>query len=408
VYYSLVIVALVILACLEIFEDKNWAILIHLTRILGFVAALILVFNRQYFTSIRVAAYVILITSIWGSIISPTQSSFHFLVFPFGVISLYFSTKTWETITYAILCGIYFCIAQYVNTNYFKPEPSNSYFLSLVLIYSAFFFASVLYFWELRYLEHRITTQNKELHEQNKHLESINKELLSINDFKNKLFSIVSHDLKNPFSSVYGITDLLKKNFSKNPPEKNEMMISIIHKNIDVINVMLNDLMTWARSHSDSIQISEERVSVRNICESIRESLSQQLSEKSIKLLNQVPEWFYIESDSTIISIIIRNFLQNAIKFSKDDGVIIIECLTNSQSKSIRVVDHGIGIPPEIEEKIGKSAIENSGIGTRNEVGHGLGLSLCFDLANVIGGSISVSNNVGSQGTTAEITLPNN
>jgi signal transduction histidine kinase len=240
------------------------------------------------------------------------------------------------------------------------------------------------------------------LYVSNKERKRMNNELKELNHIKNKMMGIIAHDLRSPMSSMQGIFFLLK-NEDLEINEVREMAAELevsIQENIN----MMDNLLSWAKSQMRGLKIDIETVSVFESVDEVIENCALQASHKSIALLNEVDPNIEVEADINLLQLIIRNLVNNAIKFSNQGDTVTIMTEENSDEVTFKIKDTGIGIPKE--ERDGLFSLQgNSRSGTNDENGSGLGLKLCKEFVEKQNGTIDLETAVG-EGTTFYVRLP--
>ncbi|WP_250432920.1 tetratricopeptide repeat-containing sensor histidine kinase [Hanstruepera flava] len=247
---------------------------------------------------------------------------------------------------------------------------------------------------ELEEKNKKIELQNEAILEQTKHLEDINK-------VKDKLFSIVSHDLKDSLTSIKGFIDLLQEG-SLTQSEFNNL-IPELSENANNASLLLFNLLNWSKSQMQSLEPSPSLFDIQEVFEEKTQLLEQKLDKKGILLRNKTLRDF-VYADRSMVEIVIQNLLSNAIKFSKEGDTITIANHISSGKSILSVSDTGVGISPENQKKLFKSNSFTT-IGTGNEKGTGLGLSICKELVDLNHGKIWVESDLNS-GSTFYVELP--
>lgn len=231
-------------------------------------------------------------------------------------------------------------------------------------------------------------------------------ELRKLNAVKDKFFSVIAHDLKGPFSGMSGLIDLLNEEFDEMPDAQRRELIGLLSGAGQNFGKLLDNLLSWARMQ---IKHSQPEVSKLDITEVISESagvLELMMDRKQQKLIRrheQAPLW--VMADRNMLDTVIRNLLGNAIKFSYEHSVIIIQTFTEGSFACMRVQDHGAGISEKQLEKLFNLETTFSYKGTSNESGTGLGLILCKEMLEAMGGSIALTSKEG-EGTTFTCKIP--
>ena len=227
------------------------------------------------------------------------------------------------------------------------------------------------------------------------------------NKTKDKFFSIIAHDLKSPFQSMLGFSEMLDNKFDKFDSKKRKQFIGIIHQGLQDTYKLLENLLCWSRSQSGLIDFNPEKINLYLISKEACELLNLSAENKSIKLINKIPERIYIESDIDMLSTVIRNLISNAIKFTPKGGQISIETEIIQHFIKISVKDTGVGISKEIQSKLFDITKNTSTPGTENERGTGLGLIICKEFVEKHGGKICIESEIG-KGSTFSFTIPFN
>jgi signal transduction histidine kinase len=224
-------------------------------------------------------------------------------------------------------------------------------------------------------------------------------QLLELNATKDKFFNIVAHDLKNPFTSLIGSSELLFRNIDQLDNEKIKTLALILNDSSKSGYAILQNLLDWSRSQTGLLKLNPERINLKNLIDEHILNFEQLSVNKGIKINSEVKEDLFISSDKNMIKTIMRNLLTNAIKYSYRSGKIIVKADVNDRDVRISVKDNGIGIPEENIENIFRIDAKFSVPGTENELGTGLGLKLCKEFAEKLGGRIWVesSENKGSE-----------
>ncbi|MCD4793071.1 MAG: PAS domain-containing sensor histidine kinase [Bacteroidales bacterium] len=221
-----------------------------------------------------------------------------------------------------------------------------------------------------------------------------------LNAEKDKFFSIIAHDLKNPLNLMLGFSDLLIRNFDKYNNKEKKEYINIIQQSVQNTYKLLENLLLWSRAQRGTIDFYPENRNLYLLSANTIELLIQSSESKSITLSNQIPKDLYIEADENMFLTILRNLISNAIKFTPKGGKITIKAhsVTDKNKHSfaeISVKDNGIGIAKETLAQLFTISENVSTKGTEDEVGTGLGLMLCKEFVEKHGGKIRVESEVG-------------
>jgi PAS domain S-box-containing protein len=235
------------------------------------------------------------------------------------------------------------------------------------------------------------------------------RELRISNKTKDKFFSIIAHDLKAPFSSMLGFSDLLKEGFYEMEVEEQKEIINLIHKGIKNTYELLDNLLFWASSQNGRIVFKPEKMNLFLLSNKEVNFLAQQANNKFITIENKINKTQIITGDKMMLSIIIRNLINNAIKFTPKGGKLMIGCSLNNTNEDSYIElyfkDNGVGIPEERQSKLFDISENTSTKGTEKEVGTGLGLMLCNEFVKSHNGEISFDSEMG-KGTTFYVKIP--
>ena len=244
-----------------------------------------------------------------------------------------------------------------------------------------------------------IVEKNDELVIQTDQLQRSNHDLNVANATKDKLFSIIAHDLKNPFQGIIGLSEILHTKFdSLIENERTEYLYQI---NISSKNTytLLENLLTWARNQTQSIQYKPETVSVLSVVNETMGVLNLNLKNKKIGFLNNVLPEHCVISDKNMLTTIIRNLISNAIKFTPELGTISISSERSYDRIMIRIKDTGVGMGQDTINKLFRIDQHHTTRGTAGERGTGLGLMLCRDFIMYNKGTLNIESEPGKGST---------
>jgi signal transduction histidine kinase/ligand-binding sensor domain-containing protein len=255
--------------------------------------------------------------------------------------------------------------------------------------------------------QQQIEEQTEELLTQKEDLENANKHLQELNSTKDKFFSIIAHDLKNPFNTILGFAELLSKNFVKLTDEKRHYFADIIFKStVNVFN-LLDNLLQWSRSQTSRIIFDPVILDLKPLIGENIDLLKETSQQKNITLDLKVEDGYTAYADRNMFNTVVRNLLSNAVKFSSPGGTVRIGAEPDGKLIKIYVSDDGIGIPKNEMDNLFRVDAHFSREGTAGEGGTGLGLILCNEYVTKNDGKIWVESEEG-KGTTFYFTLPLN
>ncbi|HPO62460.1 MAG TPA: tetratricopeptide repeat-containing sensor histidine kinase [Candidatus Kapabacteria bacterium] len=245
----------------------------------------------------------------------------------------------------------------------------------------------------------------KKSNELNSELQSKNKELEEVNFTKDKFFSIIAHDLKNPLGNFKAVTSLMAESYEAFSENEKIEYIKIIKDSSQHLYSLLENLLEWSRSQRGLIKINKIDFNLNNSISQIFDLMRNNANAKKIKLENFVSDEFNIFADVNLFNTVIRNLVSNAIKFTKENGTISTNAFTEEENVIISVKDTGIGMEQAKLNKLFRIDVNISTSGTANEEGTGLGLILCKEFTEKQGGKIWVESEVG-KGASFFISLP--
>jgi len=263
---------------------------------------------------------------------------------------------------------------------------------------------------ELIIAKEEIEHQNKEKEKHAEELILINKELeqsINLNADKDLFISVLAHDLRNPFGVLLGYTDLLSENIRDLKVDEVLKLVRQINKSSHDTYNLLEDLLKWSRFRIGKVPFSIQNLDFTIICKEIVDTLKISASKKHIKIKNYSGEEISVMADPEMLKAILRNLITNAIKYTNTNGTIDIDVKKTDSGIIISVSDNGIGIESDRLHELFDITRFHTTPGTENESGTGLGLLLCREFVEKLGGSIWVESVFGS-GSTFYFTIPDN
>lgn len=236
-------------------------------------------------------------------------------------------------------------------------------------------------------------------------LKKYTSELKELNASKDKFFSLIAHDLKSPFNSIAGFSELLAEQVRNNDTEGIEKYAEIIQKSSKRAMDLLTNLMDWSRSQTGRMEFNPEYFEMIDLIRDIANLFIPIAEQKSITIVHDLPSNAPVYADKDMIGAVLRNLLSNAIKFTYKNGNIRISAKDAGENLMVTIVDNGIGIPPEAVDKLFRIDNKYSTPGTQNEKGTGLGLILCREFVQKNGGDIWLESDQ-EAGSTFCFTIP--
>ncbi|PAU94118.1 hypothetical protein CK503_07855 [Aliifodinibius salipaludis] len=240
------------------------------------------------------------------------------------------------------------------------------------------------------------------LYRSNRERKRVNRELEELNKVKDKMMAIIAHDLRSPMASMKGVLYLLKDE-DLEVDEVREIALELEMSIMENIT-MMDNLLSWAHSQMSGLEIELEILNAHELVEDVLENCSLQAEHKSISLSNEIEPNLKVKADSNLLQLVIRNLVNNAIKFSKEGDAVTVMAEEQSNMITFKVKDTGIGIPKKQQSDIFLLQ-GNSRPGTNDETGSGLGLQLCKEFVEEQNGTIDLESTEG-EGTTFYVTLP--
>ncbi len=230
-------------------------------------------------------------------------------------------------------------------------------------------------------------------------------QLERLNQEKNRFFSIIAHDLRSPFTSLLGFTGLIAAGAGKLRPEQVVDYAININESAKQVFALLENLLEWARLQMDQIASEPGILDLNAIVARTVDVLGPVGRDKGVAVAARIPEGLTCFADEHMIDTVIRNLVNNAIKFTPEGGAVTISGRLDGDRCEITVADTGVGLNADQIESLFQLGDQNSTKGTGGEKGTGLGLLLCRDLLDKNNGSISVTSKPG-EGSTFTINLP--
>ncbi|MFC2104021.1 tetratricopeptide repeat protein [Bacteroidota bacterium] len=250
-----------------------------------------------------------------------------------------------------------------------------------------------------------LNEKNEEIESQAEELKTTNEQLNELNATKDKFFSVIAHDLKNPFSSMIGFVNLLIDRYDEYDPKEIKETLQLLQNTSENAFKLLQNLLDWSRSQIGGIKFEPVSINLTKIVENNIELYHEIAKSKNIRLISEIENDTFVFADLEMINTVFRNLISNAIKFTTSGGNVKIKSINKNGYIEISVLDTGVGIDQENLQKMFRIDSKYSTVGTANEKGTGLGLILCKEFINQNDGEISVESELG-KGTKFIFTLP--
>ena len=234
----------------------------------------------------------------------------------------------------------------------------------------------------------------------------INEEKLKhLNATKDKLFSIIAHDLRSPFNSILGFSQHLRENIRNYKFEESEKYLDTINSTAQSTFNLLVNLLSWAKQQTGQTIYNPENLNLQQIVNEVVDLLSSSAKIKNITINYALPKKILIFADKNMLKTILQNLISNAVKFTNPDGIIRIYAVQYSGKVEITISDNGIGMGKKSIGKLFEIETNASTSGTLNEPGSGLGLIICREFVEKHGGKIRVESKKG-KGSDFKFSIP--
>ena len=251
-----------------------------------------------------------------------------------------------------------------------------------------------------------LAEQNETIRKMNTQLAESEESLRKINQTKDKFISIIAHDIRNPLSGIIGFTDIIERRPENIGREELQQINSLIRQSARQLYDLLDNLLYWARSQSGTVPFHPQPVDVHEIAEKTIKLVNAYAASKNISLRNHIAPGTRVMADANMVTVIIRNLLSNALKFTGNGGFIEINSASVNGYLEVMVKDTGIGMRPEQVNRLFSDRNRMPAAeGTNQEKGSGLGLILCREFTEKHGGTIRAESEPG-KGTVITFTLP--
>jgi signal transduction histidine kinase len=242
------------------------------------------------------------------------------------------------------------------------------------------------------------------INQQKKEIEHQRDQLQNHVATKDKLFSIIAHDLRNPLHSILGFSELLVKNSALIEEQKKQEYIKLINESALHTHMLLENLLQWSRTQTDRIKFSPVMMDLYTVVEEAQNILKSSFEKKKLTFTSQVVRDTMVYADKNMVQTIIGNLLGNAIKFTPESGKITVSLQDQDNNILISISDTGIGINKEDLQKILNTDYFHTTPGTNGEAGTGLGINLCQDFVRRHGSTLNIESEPG-KGSTLSFTL---
>ena len=258
---------------------------------------------------------------------------------------------------------------------------------------------------EINDLQRQLIKEKHSLQHALTQLNEANNELEELVATKDKLFSIIAHDLKNPFNVLLGFSELLAENMHKYPPEKSQTFARNIYDSSKQAYELLSNLLEWSRVQTGKLEPLPVKVKPSEVVQEVNSVCADIAASKEIDLQMVIDCDAFIRADKEMLKTILRNLVTNALKFTFPGGKVVIKTQFQAQEILFVVSDTGFGIEPVHLQSLFNVDCGLSERGTANEKGTGLGLILCKEFVEIQGGQIRAESEPG-KGSDFKFTVP--
>jgi two-component system, sensor histidine kinase and response regulator len=385
-----------------------------------FISSVVLISNYYYWHNFAMMWYFITYPIITCLVYAGNiDVGIELLFVLYGVFAVFFLQKISH-----ILFAICFSVACYLvvvigfqDYKYVLAEINFTYYIINQFISLAFIFVGLVLIkkentgyqkemlyanWELKNINEDIYKQGLQLEEKAAQLEEQTLQLVELNAVKNRLFSVVSHDLKTP---VYSLRNLFKgMHESDLPATEVKLYVPEILADLNYTISLMENLLQWAKSQMQGDSVNQQLIDIGGLMKEVKQSLRLQAENKKIYVNTKADKPIYIYADKDMMNLVLLNLVSNAIKFTPENGEVSVSALVKDETVEVQVQDTGKGISSDNMEKLFSNSYFTTK-GTANESGTGLGLMLCKEFVTKNGGEIFVESEEG-KGSTFTFTIP--
>lgn len=401
------VVSLVILFTLvmSIFWNNSIGILQTVNYLLAVATIFFIViyyfarFKKRFLALPLVILTLISLTFLWISADGMNGSTpLLFLVAAMIFVSI---SKSREYLLYGALTFINLVLLFYVELNYhdelithYPTEELRRNDLIFSFLITAFILNVLIVFFKRNYDIEKETIESQKI------------ELEQANLAKDKLFSVISHDLRSPFQGMLGLSQLMVNESLISSPEEMRLYAKALHGSAEKTMVLVDNLLNWAKMQQQKIEVRTTKIHLRTFIEANTEFLQHQYLTRKNFIRLEVPGDLYVNADSDMLQSIVRNLLSNAFKFTDHDGEVFVRAaMTNQDKISISVTDNGVGMSQDLVYRLFSKETIQGATGLNGEKSAGIGLLLCRDFVDLQGGTIKAESTPG-KGSIFTFTLP--
>ncbi|HEY0680279.1 MAG TPA: ATP-binding protein [Chitinophagaceae bacterium] len=385
----------------------------------GIVSMLVLLLNHHRKYAIATTAYFILQPFVTSLVyLSGINLGVELFFILYGILSVFFLQRISHMMfSLAFSMISYFMLAVVLKNYQYQLETASLFFylFNQILAIVFIFYGLYLIKQENTGYQFNILSKNRELHRVNLEIEKQRTEieekarqleiqtyqLTELNSLKNKLFSVISHDLKTPMYALRNLFSSMQQNDL--PPEEVKSLIPDVVNDLNYTTGLMENLLQWAKNQMRADVVHPQVMDINALIADVCGLLRLQAESKKVQLHTETAEPVYVYADRDMVHLILRNLVSNAIKFTPEEGNVAIKAIENGRLTKVSIKDDGVGISEEILQKLFVEYYTSKG--TANENGTGLGLMLCKEFLTKNGGQLKVISEVG-KGSEFAFTLP--
>jgi ligand-binding sensor domain-containing protein/signal transduction histidine kinase len=287
-----------------------------------------------------------------------------------------------------------------------NPPFWNTWWFKIIEIAAVVALIIFIYVYLLKIRTNKLLkAQNQEIFAANQKLKESQRQLRELNATKDKFFSIIAHDLKNPFTSLLSISEMMSNNYDSLDEEDKVSSVKSFHRSSMRIYALLENLLTWSKSQTGQIQFKPAEFNISSLAMECIKLFTLPAEKKGITLQLNARDNIQAYGDPEMINTVIRNLLHNAIKFSKNGGIVQMDVKIEEGLIKVVVTDQGVGISEPNLKKLFNLASQSISRGTDGEKGTGLGLIICKEFVEKNGSKLLVKS-VPDEGSSFIFYLP--
>ena len=385
-------------------------------------------FKLYLLAKIIVSSYNTILMLLFVILFRADTTNGHVFFLIYGLIPIFvWSARDWPYIAffYAInvLCFIFIEFVDFEYSHAISDSIANSDFLNgltILLSFAAATFAIII-FHRIAYQKETILQKlneqnilqkeqllltNKSLQDKIKELTIKEGNLNQANSVKSKMFSIIAHDLRGPFSSLKSLLELITTEYDSLEENNRRTYLESACNTSQSTYALLDNLLDWSRLQTNRIKVDKKPVNLVEICENAINLNASRMNKKELKVVNYIPEHFYVKADKYMLSTVFRNLISNATKYTPLRGQITIKAEINHTRTEISIKDTGVGMSSYDIDQLFNFEKNFTKPGTENEKGTGLGLLICKEFIELMGSELLIESEEGV-GSSFKFTLEN-